>query len=835
MCHKNVYRFADMYRTELREEVELAHSLHSWTNATVDDIPSATDSLKQLADRLRALKTWSSANMQGRWFSMYDSAKNSLLHWTGMLCAMTYRLMKICDLGFVPYASNDTPATSVLGRSRMDEGILRCSLGLLANSGIRRSVMTYVITLSTFRSRAGMRTKNSMPPGMKGAHVPLPAGPAVTIARVSSLAAGEYIDELNETINSIEQGDLAIDPNVYKGRKSPNVAEYGANPPVSCHETLETDLHGVRSKLPFVQPGQFLADHLLARLRSGAIYSFGCYSYAAMLHPSLKVASMRYEVVKNRAAAIRDAMSANVDESAIPSAIKKSLMQLCRDDVYMDFATRILSSETVHCCRAPYQAKTVPRRDMDTVAWNTCEDDMDVDEDAIANDEDMTSNQEQSETAADRPEDPTMATEDHCHESCSCHVLEPSIGKLSMEVFGAINGTKWLVENAFNKIRAASKACSRTKRGRAEMTREAMLVSQYSNTLIGCKTTKNVPLRLDLLDWSDNSIGESGEDGISREDFTCQHMRGYKALYNAMFELLGWSTTLTKANPGFHQFTSIPPNEMLNRAIAEEFITTVPKCLWRHAYKTDIVPRYSVIYNLERDEYRFILGGKKESLAPSWPCVATVDTSLKPPRVLFSICQATTTSPEELFIFPYVESSTHYAETEQVPNEYKWVAVRTEASGGPINEEDMIGNQLTIAISMVPRQDIRKIDVVLEDGTVIPEMQNIRYPNLPHSNILEYVPLIEWSIESGMPGCAEERAKKLLAEVLIEEELREMDTPHGNHDGMKLRLRKKVSAMGYTQVFSELMDHACRDKDEDWRASCMARYYLYFYFLEKRD
>ena len=58
-----------------------------------------------------------------------------------------------------------------------------------------------------------------------------------------------------------------------------------------------------------------------------------------------------------------------------------------------------------------------------------------------------------------------------------------------------------------------------------------------------------------------------------------------------------------------------------------------------------------------------------------------------------------------------------------------------------------------------------------------------------------------------------------------------MDTPHGNHDGMKLRLRKKVSAMGYTQVSNELMGHVCRDKDEDWRATCMARY---FSFLEKK-
>ena len=216
MYHLLLLRFADMYKEELREEVELADRLNGWTNSSADDIPCATDAMKQLKDRLRALKTWSSANMQGRWFSLYDSAKNPLLHWAGLLCAMTYRLMKVCDLGFVPSSSNNVPASSVLGKSRMDEGILRTALGLLANSDIRRSVMTYVVTMSTFRCRAGMRTKNSYPPGVKGAHVPLPPGPAVTVARVSCLAAGDYIEELNETLNSIERGDLTIDPAMNK-------------------------------------------------------------------------------------------------------------------------------------------------------------------------------------------------------------------------------------------------------------------------------------------------------------------------------------------------------------------------------------------------------------------------------------------------------------------------------------------------------------------------------------------------------------------------------------------------------------------------------------------
>ena len=819
MYHLLLLRFADMYKEELREEVELADRLNGWTNSSADDIPCATDAMKQLKDRLRALKTWSSANMQGRWFSLYDSAKNSLLHWTGLLCAMTYRLMKVCDLGFVPSSSNNVPASSVLGKSRMDEGILRTALGLLANSDIRRSVMTYVVTMSTFRCRAGMRTKNSYPPGVKGAHVPLPPGPAVTVARVSCLAAGDYIEELNETLNSIERGDLTIDPAMYNTRtnreKLARKDDLGCNTP--CHYAHNP--HEMFSKVPFVQPGQFLADHILYRLRSGAIYSFGTYSYAALLHPSANIAARRYEVLKKRATKIKDIMNDDANATAIPSAIKKSLVKLCRDDVYMDFATRIMPTESVQCCRAPYQDPMAQNCFTNNVPCKVDEDAMDVDVDVGT-----TENERHVEYNMNNDIHATQQwkREPMCDESCSCQVFDRSMGKIGLEIFGAINGTKWLVENAFNKIRAASKACSRTKRGKAEMTREAMFVSQYSNTLIGCRTTKNVPLRLDLMDWSDATLAEGSEEGVTRADFTCQHMRGCKALYNSIFELLGWNSTMAKKNPDFHQFASTPPNGMLSCAIAEEFITTVPKSMWRHAYKSDLIPAFSVLYNVELDEYRFILGGKKESLVPSWPCVPTVDNSLSPPRVIFNLCESDEKEPEELFIFPLIDTSMYTEDIESVPGVYKWKAVRIHTVGGPVDGEDIVGTPLSIAVSLVPSNE-EPVMVAMPDGAIIEDNIGAQQLELPHSHILDYVPLVDWSIENGLPGCTEAKAKQFLAEVLTEKELRAMVTPHGNHDGLKSRLRKKVNDMKYMEVFEQLMVEMCPTKSENWRASALAK------------
>ena len=252
--------------------------------------------------------------MESRWFAMYDRAVNLTPVWTSLLCALTYREMVLNNMDVVPEWSRPS---KVPPRTKLDGGILRLSLGLLADPAVKRMVSNYVFCLASFRGRAGLRTANRVPPSHANVvSTPFHLGTFPSVANRASSAAGEFMSEVAETCRTVLEGKVRIDPSSVCAFTS----RWDARGSEGDEETVRAQLASAEAKTPLasvslfndLQPGLLLGMHIGARIRSCAVHTFGVQAFGGLLHHDPKVAIHRYLVLKDRANIVHKLMSADL-------------------------------------------------------------------------------------------------------------------------------------------------------------------------------------------------------------------------------------------------------------------------------------------------------------------------------------------------------------------------------------------------------------------------------------------------------------------------------------------------------------------------------------------
>ena len=829
-----------MYSEELVRDLNMAKRLRCWSAATAAEVPNKENTIAILRDRLMALGKWSSANMGGRWFSLYDRALNLVPIWTSLLVSMSYREMLINNVDVVP---TWTKPANVPKKTGLDSGILKVALGLLSDPSVHRFVANYVFALGTYRARAGMRTADRVPPDHYSVpHTPFPKGARVAIANRAEQASGCFTKEISETIVSCEMAAFKINPEMYmvcRPRTPSGEGRMTNNGP----KDVGTGVLGLAASVPmyaFLQPGPLLAMHIAARVRSCAAHTFGVHAYAALLHADYNTAKRAYDTLKMRAEAVYTVMNMSADESGLQPSCLASLQRLCQDDVYVELCAALRSTETVSCCRTPYQLGYEEELRHERHGENnggayqdyaTVENDVPMGSAGASSSDVYVGETHLGRGESKRASADHLRAEEPCGPQCSCVQIRDRMNELLQSIFAAINGTKWLVENSFNRVRAATCSNAKVSRGRAELMMETKYAAQHSNTLEACRITGNVPIQMTLMDWAMTPKDVGGINDSHRAISKCQDTRNCKKLYRALGRIFSDAPQRQAPCDEAHQFTSVPPHRSLEQSLAEHLVCAVTPHLWTHAWKLEIVPQFTVLHHPATQKYKLSLSHSAEHMVTSWGLVAVHSKGPANNNVCFEFApQPDGFDPDDVFIFPFI--STLGAEcdhaSEGVGEKHQWLAVRADMQQYVTEPwAQKRGSILTIACACKPAWIDARAEASSSGFILMPN--DTAWDRQPDGGdpMVEYVSIMEWSLECGMPGLSLSTIKDLLVDNEVKANILAADTEGYDAEALKTQARLQFGQWSAEQLYDELLGRLCAYRSADWKKEAKIRYYSY--------
>ena len=806
-----ICRFAELHYVRLAQEVMLARCIGAWTQVYVYDNPTVQQMTAVLQDRLSALTRFSTGDHRGRWFGTYDRGADISVIWSAILISLAFRQMVLSGVGFIPRKSDAGALSGQLKKTKLDGGILKTSAALLADGSVRFSVLNYVSCQHTFRHRSGCRTANKPAPGFSAHSVPWGGHSGISVLQMSTKASGAFIDELNETIISLTRYhfDISTEDYAYVGAQEVRGAAARMHENTASIPAPSRSLH---NKLPFLQPGTMLLDHMSARLISQLQHALGVNAYGALLHPSLEFASVRFNVLRDRASKIREIARAEHAEP-MPTSIYRDLARLCRCDVYMALSEDIGLLRNVMCARLHFSADDDDAMDCDST-------------EETQGPKRHRPNSEQAEkrrgTLSEAP------ARRQCLPECECNGASGGFCDMLQNCFAGMHGTKHCVENAFNAVRKLKAACSTKTRGAAEVTMPSTHLAVHTNSVSQEGERRSVPIKVDLLDWeSDANVRRADISQRFRCHFEARTEEGCPTLYKAARSAFGMTPPEKNGDRHLHNFTTIPPNKGLAVASVEAFVTTVPRFLWPKAWKQKLIPPGTLLFSSVQNAFRVVLESYGAHLVLSWPAAVNAEPGIGATIVSFAVDINRCSAPEDLLHFVTVESNQARAGMAHGADEFEWFAVRTDPVVPGFTPTVLVGGPLTFA---VPR---KKLPVATESGALVGAGDNVvalqptprtHCENAWLPNLMDTVPLLEWIVEEGMPGATQSDIQHMACELALEKAIAEDNNEVSEtHSAAKARILEEFRKYNSFHLFGKVLEFTCPHFGSSERKDAFAR------------
>ena len=825
-------RFAEVHYEALVAECAWARILDRPCTVEIHERPSATQRANVLRDRLWAVGKMCTSDSRGRWFGTFDKACDIIPVWTAILVSLSFREMCIAGHGLCALRRGMVGGSMTVKPSSMDKGVLKCIVYILLHRQQRAEVMGYVATHKTFRARSGLRTANHYPCYLGEGDFPWDGHAGVSAAQKCTSAAGGFISELNEAIESVRTQRYAIQPNEYmryNGNTS-STPDWRALPVGLEEDDGHNTAQSFVDEITFLQPGQVLLEHISARTQSQALSCFGLLHFAALVHPDEGKAMEAYSELMMKARRVHDAL----DEMArgnVPHAVADGIRRLARDDVYMEALQAILCTESVKCVRI--KVDNVGEEGEDGDAMSVLDDAQSSGRDASQR-EGPTSGGPRfnvrgwlSKTETDAKVHRTIGYVAECGEGCPCAPNSYAIRRTIRDMCTALHGTKFCIEDAFNSIRRAREAKSCKARGRAELNVFTKYMAQHACSMGQEGRGKSAPVKMDYLDFEGQTLQGRKEYNALKVHFQNQQKETCTQLYRAVRCMTGLSTPRTKEElEKYKHFEGIPPGRRLGHALVEELVCTVPQTLWQHAWKNGLVPNYTIMYHVCTGELRVKLATPGPFLVCTWKCTLQWEKCVGGgANPYFALLPGNATCTD-MFNHCNIEANVHQMQEGGEHSEFDWLAIRTDPISSTVDNlgNPTVGNALAIA---VPRKHLKCLEFQNASHTcMITESAQERSPRARHEpmpTVMDSVPIVEWIVEEGLRGMTQQDARALLEEV----ESTHVDNVSELQAPKRLKRQQakvRCTSLSKREVFDRLLGTVCGHFTAEEREAAQRRY-----------
>lgn len=827
-------RFADVHYDQLVDELKWARSFGAWAEcAPPTQHPTRAQRIEVIKDRLIALTKCTTADLRGRWFGLYDRARDLVPVWTALLCALTYREMVMRGFGTLCPKLHASIEVAPMKPSSVDKGILKCAVGILCTDVIRSEIITWVALNYTFRARSGMRTANTTPPGFQNMHTPWSGHAHVTATQLCARATGGYLDEINETLHSVHTGSFAIDRDEFARLTFPF--------PTSCTmdslliDSERTD-DGVWSadKAPdmHIQPDKMLLRLMSTRVRSQGVHELGVLKFASLLHPSNHVAHAHFVQYK---AVLDKCMAAALvtTDKPIPDSIKQSFTHLFRDDLFVEACNSFVHMQTPDCAR-PYIGHIDLEGGDATASQPGMNDGIGgVHLASINSSDEKEANleAEEREKAMTDDERRDRGFRPKCSPPCTCCVHADPFRRILLAMCTSLHGTKFVVEDGFNSMRSATDARSKKSRGNAEISMCTKYMAQHACTLKQERRNTSSPVKVHILDLeNDSQLYDPQQKANLRAHFTNQQKERCAPIYEAVRALTGKGTFVHPENAQHlanTPYASVAPKNQLGALSVQLLASFVPYVHWDSAWLCSLIPDDTILYNPTSGEFRVKLATPKAHGVFGWPCTLRADALHGGGfTCTFDLLPLHECSIEKLYVFPKVCTTVYELNLPAEESQHEWHAMRTEGMHTTWRDGySTVGRPLSVGVPRKQLECFRAVSIGVDGSIGAPPEEPRSHPHGSKlRNLMDTVPLLEWMVEEGLPGAPETTIRELLQEIRIKEQSHAaqalLETPRARID----RIRKKVRTMKSVEMFDALLEAVCAHFTEAEKATARQRY-----------
>ena len=821
------FRFAAAHADNLAYDVLIARALGYYASVQLVDMSEEDNELEVFHDRLRALRKLSTEDNRGRWFAKVDRACDVIPVWTILWCVLIYRDMRISGLGIYSNAGAGRQMLREPQKNVIDGGIIKTCTSMLTDMTLRAYLVNFAFTHLTFRKRSGMRTANRAPPGQTTEQSVWSGDAAQSAMEKSHAASGQFLDELNETLQSLRNEQFGIKGHLQTYAPADLVGREPAMCMVNTYGKGRDPFAGMsRTLRHLLRPSSQLLEFLSARVRSQSVYYYGIYAFAALQHQDAEVAKTAYDRIKKNTSLLFQVLG-QAPALELPEPVLLDLQRLIRDDLYMELSHYIMKTESVQCCR-----RLTPRGKCSTLSGlkETAQSvDMALRGDSSSMEMDDRNMENPLETQQPRAQAGTgkmpMAAlqSEPCPEECSCGGCGEKLSLLTQDLFCGLHGTK-IIEEAFNCIRSVRVSQGVNSKGRAENTEVTKYMAQHSNSIKKAKEKNAEVIRLNQLDFDSSGGLQTNRAQLIRQHFVGQDYESHSAFYCKAKTLLGWGEARASGDSEAGGFTMVAPKAALGVALVVELITRIQPSQWSQAWKSSVLPAGVILWSPHRQEFRVTLAVPSSNMVATWPCRATCEGTMCEPQVHFQLQNVHDKDVSSLFIFVHMPKHPDEAEPEGLDPNTVWYAVRTELCC-PTSHPVPVGSQLRVATAS-PKLTRPQNSHFLICGAVMldeNEPKGAHVKDAPFANVMDTVPVMEYLVEIGMKNASLGQSRKLLFECLFSQKMEAGEADAEPFEVVREKTRKECQGYDMTQIFQKMLNIWCNHMSPEEQQKALMR------------